>query len=75
MESTDSEDNEKPSTLSLATIVQMASNNQPDVQLNGVQAARLDGWLVFGVCNDVFEVLFGMFMVSESLMCDINPIY
>lgn len=40
LESTDSEDNEKPVSLSLATIVENASSTQPDVQLNAVQAAR-----------------------------------
>jgi HEAT repeat protein len=39
-ESTDSEENEKPVTLSLESIVQNASSNDPAVQLNAVQAAR-----------------------------------
>jgi importin subunit alpha-4/3 len=40
MESTDSEENEKPVTQSLETIVQNAASNQPAVQLSAVQAAR-----------------------------------
>lgn len=39
-DSTDSEENEKPITQSLETIVQNASSDQPAVQLSAVQAAR-----------------------------------
>jgi len=41
IESTDSEDSEKPVTQSLETIVQNAASNQPALQLSAVQAARL----------------------------------
>ena len=40
IESTDSEDSEKPVTQSLETIVQNAASDQPEVQLSAVQAAR-----------------------------------
>lgn len=40
VDSTDSEDNEKPTTQSLETIVQNASSTEPEVQLGAVQAAR-----------------------------------
>ncbi|ESN93551.1 hypothetical protein HELRODRAFT_186091 [Helobdella robusta] len=40
LESTDSEDNEKPVTQSLDMIVQNASSGDPDIQLNAVQSAR-----------------------------------
>ncbi|CAI9737016.1 importin subunit alpha-4-like [Octopus vulgaris] len=39
-DSTDSEDNEKPTTQNLQTIVQNAASNEPSVQLSAVQAAR-----------------------------------
>jgi HEAT repeat protein len=39
-ESTDSEENEKPTQQSLEVIVQNASSSQPTVQLSAVQAAR-----------------------------------
>ncbi|BFZ00334.1 hypothetical protein BsWGS_03373 [Bradybaena similaris] len=39
-DSTDSEDNEKPCTQSLETIVANANSSEPEVQLNAVQAAR-----------------------------------
>ena len=39
-DSTDSEENERPMTQSLETIVQNASSDQPAVQLSAVQAAR-----------------------------------
>ncbi|CAG5127716.1 unnamed protein product [Candidula unifasciata] len=39
-DSTDSEDNEKPSTQSLETIVANANSPEPEVQLSAVQAAR-----------------------------------
>jgi len=41
IESTDSEDSEKPVTQSLETIVQNAASDQPALQLSAVQAARL----------------------------------
>ncbi|KAK3769939.1 hypothetical protein RRG08_048149 [Elysia crispata] len=40
LDSTDSEDNEKPTTQSLETIVANANSPEPDVQLGAVQAAR-----------------------------------
>lgn len=40
LDSTDSEDNEKPTTQSLETIVANASSQEPEVQLGAVQAAR-----------------------------------
>ena len=40
LDSTDSEDNEKPTTQSLETIVANANSAEPDVQLGAVQAAR-----------------------------------
>jgi len=40
VESTDSEENEKPVTQSLESIVQNAASSQPAIQLNAVQAAR-----------------------------------
>ena len=41
LDSTDSEDNEKPTTQSLETIVANANSTEPEVQLGAVQAARL----------------------------------
>ena len=41
IESTDSEDSEKPVTQSVETIVQNAASDQPALQLSAVQAARL----------------------------------
>jgi len=40
LDSTDSEDNEKPTTQSLETIVANANSPEPEVQLSAVQAAR-----------------------------------
>uniref|UniRef100_A0A0B6ZRW0 Importin subunit alpha n=1 Tax=Arion vulgaris TaxID=1028688 RepID=A0A0B6ZRW0_9EUPU len=39
-DSTDSEDNEKPSTQSLEAIVANANSSEPEIQLSAVQAAR-----------------------------------
>lgn len=39
-DSTDSEDNEKPTTQSLETIVANANSPEPEIQLGAVQAAR-----------------------------------
>ena len=40
LDSTDSEDNEKPTTQSLETIVANANSQEPEIQLGAVQAAR-----------------------------------
>ena len=45
-DSTDSEDNEKPTQQSLETIVQNAHSSEPSVQLSAVQAARFVDLLV-----------------------------
>lgn len=55
-DSTESEENEKPVTQSLETIVQNASSDQPAVQLSAVQAARYVGFASLGRLTQSYYV-------------------
>jgi len=72
-ESTDSEENEKPTKQSLEAIVQNAASNEPIVQLNAVQAARK---LLSSDRNPPIDDLIAsgiLPILVQCLACDDNP--
>jgi hypothetical protein len=73
IESTDSEDSEKPVTQSLETIVQNAASDQPALQLSAVQAARK---LLSSDRNPPIDDLIASGMLPilvNCLLCHDNP--